>query len=493
MDRREINEALETDNEEMEIDLWALVLTFFGFLRKYWWLALTLFFLGAGGFCAYRYIGYEPDYRCKATFTVATDNENAGLYNFYYAKDTAAQLSKTFPYILDSTYFQSLLTEELGVRELNGKISMSVLEESNVVTMTVESSGAEESYRILEAALTVYPKAAKFVLGTIQFHMLDVPQIPSEPYNAPVFFNVMAKGMLIGLFFCLLVFGFLSMMSRTVRTPEEMNEITSLKCLAAIPQLKMKARKNSVHSRVISVLDKRTDYGYVESIRALQMRLERIMRREKGKVLLVTSTASGEGKSLLAVNLAEMFASRGKKVALIDADLRKQDDAALLGCADGVGLNELLDGRGMGETVIRKMKEKGFWFIGGSRPVQNPARILSHPDFPRFLEIMKQKMDYVILDAAPCGEFQDAAILEEYADGILYAVKYDFMPRRKIKEGLSFLRNGKAKILGYVFTQYPQGGGGSYGYGRYGYGRYGYGRYGYGNYGYGRSKEDEME
>ena len=91
-------------------------------------------------------------------------------------------------------------------------------------------------------------------------------------------------------------------------------------------------------------------------------------------------------------------------------------------------------------------------------------------------------MDYIIIDTPPCEMFQDAGMLSDYADGILYVVKYDFIPQRRIWEGLSFLGGRSARILGYVFNSYPDSVS-EYGYGRYGYGRYG--RYGYGKYGYG--------
>ena len=85
--------------------------------------------------------------------------------------------------------------------------------------------------------------------------------------------------------------------------------------------------------------------------------------------------------------------------------------------------------------------------------------------------------------------------MSDWADGILYVVKHDLIPQRRIWEGLSFLGGRNAKILGYVFNCYPESVS-EYGYGRYGYGRYGYGRYGYGKYGYGNGsyrQSDEQD
>ena len=91
---------------------------------------------------------------------------------------------------------------------------------------------------------------------------------------------------------------------------------------------------------------------------------------------------------------------------------------------------------------------------------------------------MRERMDYVIIDTPPCGMFQDAGLLAEYADMLLYVVKYDSTPKRMIREGIASLSGSRAPFAGYAFNDMPETGG-AYGYGRYGYG-YGYGRYGYG-------------
>lgn len=492
MEKQKPDRMNEAVRENQGIDLEELMITFFRLLGKFWWMVVGFVIVITGVYSVYTYAGYHPMYECRATFTVATGNEESGNYNFYYAKGTAAQLQKTFPYILNSTYFKSVLAEAVGTSSINGTLTATVLEESNVVTMTVHSPNAEQAKEILDAALLVYPETARFVLGTLQFHLIDQPEVPEIPYNKPNLMQVVMKGIAVSAFFSALVLGILSLFRKTAKTPDEMKEITNLKCLAALPMIKVKARRNGV-PRMISVLDQRTSYGYIESIRALQIRVERELAKEDGKVLMIASTASGEGKSALAISLAEMFASKGKKVLLIDADLRKQNDAELLGCGDGAGLRDLMEKEEGVHLSVRKLHDRNFWFVGSGRPQQNPASVLSHPEFPRFMERMRRKMDYIILDTPPCGDFQDVSILEEYADGIVYVVKYDFISRRKILEGLSSLGHGKAKVLGYIFNSYPESGG-SYGYGRYGYGKYGYGKYGYGHYGYKakeyQSKED---
>ena len=247
-----------------------------------------------------------------------------------------------------------------------------------------------------------------------------------------------------------------------------------------IPYVKFKARNRKVQAS-LSALNERLPYGYRETIRALQIRLEREMAKNGEKILMVTSTMPDEGKSTVAVALAEMFASRGKKVLLVDGDLRKQKDAQLLGCGDGFGLQDIFREGRRPEVKIRRLKKQKFWLLGSTRRIERPAGVLSHAGMPEVIRQLAGKMDYVILDTPPCGMFQDAALMEAYVDAVLYVVKYDAVPQQKIMESLSFLKGSGTRFLGYVFNSCPQGAN-DYGYGRYGYGRYGYGRYGYASY-----------
>lgn len=469
------------EEDEVEIDLLVLARTMWRSFLKLWWLVLILIAAGAGGFLLFQRMWIEPMYECSATFTVATGDGTSGSYSFYYDMNTADQLSKTFPYVLESSFFQSSLLERLGTDTLNGIITAETIENSNVVTMRAESPSPEDARAILDAALEIYPETARFVLGDIQFSYLNEPETPTAPCNRMSTRRSLALGGAGGAAAALLLLGLVSLSRRTARSPEEMKKITSLRCLAAVPHVRSKARgtKKDVN---LSVLEDRVPYGYRESIRALRVRLEKMMRKAEGQILLVTSTAAGEGKSTLAVNLAELIAAGGSSVLLIDGDLRKQGDAELMGIRKNPGLAGVVKAELPGMEFCTKVKGKKLWFLGGSRPVKQPAPVLSSPRIRSFLDEMRQEMDYIIIDSPPCGMFQDAGLLADEADGILYVVKYDTVPQRDIRAGFSSLSGRKASFLGYVFNDFPEAVS-EYGYGRYRYGSYG--NYGYRKYGYG--------
>lgn len=480
--------GIEEQNEGMEIDLYQLAVNLWKNLRRLWWLVILCAVLGAGGFCAFQFLCRTPMYESSATFTVATGAESGA--SFYYDSGTADQLSKTFPYILDSSYFRSVLQEQLGTGSLNGTITAETIANSNVVTMKVQSSDPQDAYDILTAAIAVYPETAHFVLGDISFEMLTQPEVPSAPYNQFGLARTVLMGAGGGSFLAVVICGLLALFFRNVSSTDEMKKFTSIRCLARLPKVRFKARSEKQDTRV-TFFNERLPYGYRESIRILANRVVKALARTEGRVVLVTSTAAGEGKSVTAVNLAHKLGADGYRVLLVDGDLRKQNDGQLLGCQGRYGLKEVAEAESEAGALAgivensHSVRNTGICFLGGSEKETQPASILSSEKIRAFLALMRRKMDYIIIDTPPCGLFQDASILAEYADGILYVVKYDKLPARKIRDGLRTMGGQKKNFLGYVFNDCPEASGG-YGYGRYGYGQYGYGRYGYGQYSYGK-------
>lgn len=486
----ELRHEIQTQQDGEEIDLLQLCSNVAKHVRRLWWLCVILVLGCTAAVAGVLFFSRMPMYQSSASFTVAT-GEETGSYGFYYDSGTADQLSMTFPYILESGYFRSVLLEHLGAESLNGTITAETISGSNVVTMKVQSSSPQDAYAILNAAIEIYPEAAHFVLGDINFSMLTQPQIPAEPYNRPSMWKSCLMGAGLGCLLSLAILVLLSMFRKNLCTKEEMRRITSMRCLATLPRIQVKARTKK-RTASLSFLNPSLPHGYTESIRVLKNRVVKTMQANGQKVLLMTSTVSGEGKSVTAVNLAGQLAMDGARVLLIDGDLRKQQDGQLLELSPGYGLVEacreasqaavwagIEHNSGMGQ-------ERGLFFLGGSNVLHQPASFLSSLALKRCIQSLREQVDYIIIDSPPCGMFQDTALLAEYADCVLYLVGYDRLSPGAVRDGIHALGGQQISFLGYVFNNCPEGRG-VYGYG-YGYGKYGYGRYG--GYGYGGNKEN---
>ena len=476
---------MEEQREDMEIDLGVLLWNFWKILKRAWWLIPVLALLaGAAGYVKSSRF-YTPMYQSSASFTVMTGGEDGQSYNFYYDTTTAGQLAKTFPYILGSSLLTDAMKEDLGTDVINGSISAQAVSDSNLITMTATSSSPEDAKAILESAIRVYPDVARFVIGSTQFNMIDVPTLPEEPYNKPSYTRQVEKWALAGAAAAVLLIGIAALLKKTVQKPDELKAVMSLQCLGNIPEVRFKARSRR-RGQEVSIRTQGIPQGFKESFASLQVRLEREMESRNAKILMVTSTAAGEGKSVTAANLALTAASHGKKVLLIDGDLRRQDTRKRITEEPGAGVEAVATGSASLKDALFHDPSSGMWLLAGDKPAQQIPRVLNSPLMREALDSCREEMDLVIVDAPPCELFEDAVVWAEYADCVLYVVRHDFVQRRRVQDGISELEDSHAEILGYAFNEVPvhRGGYGYYGYGRYGYGYYGYGKYGYGRYGY---------
>ena len=326
------------EEKQAQLDLIALVEGLFSEVRKYWWLLIVMMLLGGTFFLVRSVTSYSPMYRSQASFTVMfssqSNADSSATYDFRYDSETASQLGATFQYILSSELMQDAIKEDLDIQAVNGSISASVVPDSNLITMEVVSSDAGAAKAILESAIRCYPDVARFVIGNIKFNMIDMPELAAEPYNMPSYPAETAKGAVFGLVLGFVILILLALCTKTVRRTEELTGVINLTCLGKIPEVRRKARRNQTE-QLLNITEEHMDDGLKENIRGLQMKVCRKMDEREAKILIITSTAAEEGKSMIAVNLACAMAEHGKKTLLIDCDLRKQTDWKYFGETSG--------------------------------------------------------------------------------------------------------------------------------------------------------------
>ena len=202
---------------------------------------------------------------------------------------------------------------------------------------------------------------------------------------------------------------------------------------------------------------------------------------------------AGEGKSLTSTNLAYSMSQLGKKVLLIDCDMRRPSLATKLKIQKYPGLSNYLTGLSDLEELLQNCgiegDEEAFQVVSAGRNPPNPVELLSSSKMLDLLEDLRKTYDYVILDLPPVGEVSDALAVAKQIDGMLLVVRQNYCNRVAVRAALRQFAFMECKILGVVANSTTEGGDG-YGkkyYKKYGaYGKYGRGRY----YGYGRSVEN---
>lgn len=211
------------------------------------------------------------------------------------------------------------------------------------------------------------------------------------------------------------------------------------------------------------------DFQTAEAIKTLRTNL--MFTGDSVRAVALTSFAGSEGKSTLAFQLAASLAQAGKRVLLLDTDLRKSVLANRLRVKGKVeGLSHYLSGMANAGELIYDTDIANFYIMFAGVRVPNPAEILGSVRFQRLIPALKETFDYVIVDAAPLGQVIDCAIMAPEMDGVLMVVdatKNSYKLERRIKQQLE--KSG-GKVLGVVLNRVDFKDKGGY-YGKaYGYG-----------------------
>lgn len=472
--------------EEEKIDLIRIINDMWKGLKRFWlWLfLLTVVLAGVFFFRAYR--SYQPVYTASATFTVESDTSSLYSSTSYLNERTASQIVNTFPYILSSSLLQDMVAEDLGVDTVPGSISVETLGSTNMITVLVTSSDAEDAYLVLESVIEHYPEVAESIIGEVKMNMLDTTDVPESASNPPSFRRSALKGALVGVaisFVILLIYAFTR---NTIHEEDDFKKMLNVDCICAIPQIVFKKRGKEFR-KDISIYNKKISQTFLEAIRVLRARIEKDAKKNNLKVFLVTSAAPGEGKSTIAANIAMSLAMSGSRVVLVDCDLRNPSVRERLNMPEkGPGLYEVLMKKTSLNEVLEYSETYKLNVVPGGKPCNNASELLDSAEMQEVLAVLKDTADYVILDTAPVGMLTDTAVLAEAADAALFVVKQDYASCSSILEGIGELAESHIYISGCILNG-AQAGIGGYGYKNYRY----YNRYGY--YGYGSHYRESGE
>lgn len=192
-----------------------------------------------------------------------------------------------------------------------------------------------------------------------------------------------------------------------------------------------KKKKEGEHRTLQLITDKGMPFGYVEAYKSLRTNLDFMAGSMDVHTLVITSTVPEESKSNVAVNLALTLAESGKKVVLVDCDLRKPVLHRYLKAGHNVkGVSNVLSNQCTLDEALQELKEMNMTFLPAGTPPPNPSEMLSQPQMQAMVNTLREKFDVVIFDAPPVSVVTDAAVIGRYVDGAMFVVRSDYAPRR---------------------------------------------------------------
>lgn len=327
-----------------------------------------------------------------------------------------------------------------------------------------------ETYRHLYNALIAKIKEQTLSeeVQTVSVWTVEAAVPPVEPVDTHRARNLLL-GVLLGVFGGVGLAFFVEYLDNTVKSVEEVEERFELPVLSVVSQMDAK------EGRIETVLKEAPLSSVSESYKSLRVALMLTSKDTPPQRILFTSMAPADGKTTTAVNLATALANSGKKVLIIDGDLRKPNLGNLLGLTSEVGLSTYLSGNSDESVVVKTGVENLHAALAGPVPPL-PSELLSSERLKAFLDSMSKVYDMVVIDSPPVMPVSDSLILSRLVDTTVVVVRAGKTTYDMLDRGLKAMEHVGADIKGLVINGAGKKNGGYY---YYGYGAY-YGGYAYG-------------
>jgi len=395
----------------------------------------------------------------RAKLRVEIDNTVAGVKKEYdIAKGRAEQLQQELDAM--KAHAQDVSRKTFTLRSLDREVEtnrqlydmfMTRFKETDLGA-DVESTNA----RVIDAAL--------------------VPQTPIAPRKVRILVIAVVLALFLGVGLALLE----DYLDNTLKDSEDVEHHTQLPTLGTVPVLSRRGLRRGRPERVF--LDSpKSDFA--EAIRTVRTAVALSGLDDPHRVLLVTSTVPGEGKTTIAINLAVALGQL-ERVLLVDADLRRSSVAARLGLpADAPGLSNLVAGTADISACIHTLEGTNLHLLPAGLAPPNPLEILSSQRFEKTLAELGQRYDRIVLDSAPAQAVSDALVLSRLCNAVVFVVRADATPRQLVQLAVKRLLRVDAHLIGVVLNHFDNAKSSRYGSYRYGrYRRYSYAYRGYTQY-----------
>lgn len=289
-----------------------------------------------------------------------------------------------------------------------------------------------------------------------------VPKQPSSPRKMLLIFTAMVFGLLFGIVFVMLR----QLRKRDFRTADDLENLTGVGVIGRIPR-----DGSAKPKRLLNHLMTKPTSGLAEAVRDLRTSILLSNIDHEPQIIMMVSSVPGEGKTTQSVALAESLAGMRKRVLLIEGDLRRRTLDKYFG--DGSnrpGLVSAVAGKAELSEAILSDKESGIDALLGEKTQINAADFFSSDKFRAMLDTLRRHYDVVVIDTPPVLIVPDARLIAQYADAVIYVVRWGKTFRSMVRQGLASLAAVNVKVTGMVLSQIDVGEATRYGeyYGAYG-------------------------
>ena len=417
-------------------------------------------------------------YTSNATFAVMSKRTTGYAYNNLSATRSVAT---SFTSILNSDVMKKMVCEDVGLQSFDASANARVIGETNLLTLTVTSDSPEKTFKIIQSIMRLYPDLMQYVNTTMVMEVLAQPQIPVRNVSGSSAAGMAKRAFILSFIIFAVAFAYLSYRHDTIKSEKDLREKLDATSLGAIEYERLRKTKKDSGKRSVLISDATASFSFVERYKKIAASVLKSAERYHAKVIMISSVAEHEGKSTVAANLALAIQNQGKKVLLVDCDLRRPSQAKIFGIEvkEGTSLIDFLSAKS-GQGHIYRDPVSNLSMLLSSKGSNNSSDFFKDSLFARLIAHMRKSVDIIILDTPPMALMADAEAIANVADISILVVQYNRILAAEINDTIDELKKYRCHMSGCILNgvrtltgSNKKIVGGYYGYGKYGkYGKY---------------------
>jgi capsular exopolysaccharide synthesis family protein len=345
--------------------------------------------------------------------------------------------------------YQAALAQEQSLTSaLNQQKNEALSMNRKAINYGVLERDVESSKQLYESLLQrAKETGVSTELRTSNIRIVDAAERPHRPASPRRGLNLLmglAAGSLLGVGLAF----FFEYLDNRIKTPDEIKLHLGLPSLGMLPAVSAKALEERY-----PLVSNGVPPNFSEAFRAVRTNVLFSSAQEGSKTLLVTSTGPGEGKTMVACNMAVSLAQTGQRVLLIDADMRRPKVHDVFGQRQEPGLSNLLVGNAKASESIRRGSIPGLWLLSSGKNPPNPAELLGSQRFEEFMRSLGEHFDWVVVDSPPVMAVTDASVIAHKTTGVVFVVGAEMTSRQAAQTAVEQLESARARFIGAVLNR----------------------------------------
>ncbi len=373
--------------------------------------------------------------------------------------DTSKTISTTYIELLKTRDFLETVSDKLNNTvswsEIKQMLKISSIGDTELLRISVTAGSAEDSFRIAQSIIYQAPEKLLQIYDGGKVDIADNVYKPSAPDDKNLMTKIMFSGILGAVLGLFIIFA-INFFDRKIHNGSDISKKYKASVLGEISNGNIatstkRGSKNNIGDGTEKILSKDTSFDVAETYKSIRTNIMfSTTKTESGKIILITSSCPGEGKTTTSINMAITFAQTGAKVILVDCDLRKSRVHRYLQLDRKSGVSNVVCGYTKLDDAIQTGVREHLDVLTAGEIPPNPAELLGTTEFKNLLEQLKERYDYIFVDTPPLTVVTDASIIMNNCNGTIIVARENMTTFDMLDVSMSEIARSGTKLLGVI-------------------------------------------